>query len=185
MTTRSRCLLWMVAATLHGAGGSASGQDTPLYRDPSPTEAPRVGGPLLSPFPPLPDAAPPPPGVLGPFQPPNRGLADVAPQVPRDPLLIVPPIPPPFPAPPLPPMAVDGEVQIRRKTTIRGPKGILGRCHDWFHDVFFAPRKDPAGSTARQGLAGWFSHDDTPEGDAPHHFFKRPSWPAWPLRDTP
>jgi hypothetical protein len=185
MTTRSRCRLRLVAAAWIWANGSAFGQDTPLYRDPGPTEGPRVGGPLLSPFPPLPEAAPPPPGVLGPFQPQNHGLPDVAPEIPRDPLLTVPPIAPPLPAPPLPPIAVDGDVKIRRKTTIRGPKGVLGRCHEWFHDTFFTARKTPTGSTARHGLTGWFSHANFPEDDDSHSIFKRPSWPSWPLRDTP
>jgi hypothetical protein len=185
MTTRSRCLLWLIAAALIGADGSASGQDTPLYRDPNPNDAPRIGGPLLSPFPPLPDSVPPPPGVLGPFQPRNAGLPDVAPEIPRDPLLTVQPIPPPLPAPPLPPMAIDGDVQIRRKTTIRGPKGMLGRCHEWFYDTFLAPRKPPGASTERHGLTTWFSHVDPPEDEAPHHFFKWPTLPSWPLRDTP
>jgi hypothetical protein len=170
-----------VAAALILGSGPASGQETPLYRDPSPTESPRINGPLLAPAPSRPDVAPPPPGMLGPFQPPNRGLADVAPEIPRDPLLLVSPIEPPAPAVPMPLFAVDGDVKIRRKTTIQQPKGVLGRCHEWFHDILIGPPKSPAVATTDRGRSGWFSHEETPEGDIFQHPFK---WPTWPFRET-
>ena len=185
MTTRSRSLLWLVAA-LASVPSPSRGQDTPLYRDPSPTEGPRIGGPLLSPMPPRPGMTPPPPppSDLGPFQPSNPGPAGASPEVPRDPLLGIPPMPPPLPAIPMPPVMVGGDVQIKRKTTIRPPNGPIGRCHEWFHAALFGSHKDPVPTShPKRGFFGWFSHATEPEGDASTRVFKWPAWPSWPLQD--
>ena len=58
MTSRSRSLSWLVAAVVSTCPAPSRGQDVPLYRDPSPTEGPRIEGPLLPPrLRGLPDAA--------------------------------------------------------------------------------------------------------------------------------
>lgn len=181
MTIRSRTSLWLVAAALASVEGRALAQDVPLYRDPSPTEGPRIEGPLLAPLPPRPGPTPPPPpGGLGPFQPSNPGLASPSLEVPSDPLLGIPPMPPPLPVMPMPPMTAGDDGQFKRKTTIRPPHGPLGRCHEWFQAAFFGNHK-PQPAAPKWGLFGWLSHASDSEGDAhPRRF----NWPTWPLSDS-
>jgi hypothetical protein len=173
MTSRSRSLFWLVAvlATVLMAP-HVRAQDVPLYRDPSPMEGPRIEGPLL---PPRPSSTPPPPSSLGPFQPSNPGTAPAS-----EPLLIVHPIPPPQPAMPMPVMQLSGDVQVRRKTTIRTPNSPIVRCHKWFHEAIFGPPK-PATWTDISADRDFFSsllHPIPPEAGAP----ARPiNWPVWPL----
>jgi hypothetical protein len=182
MTARSRSLPWLVAAVLASVASTSLGQDTPLYRDPSPTEGPKVEGPLLPPVLPRPSATPSPPSTLGPFQTSNPGLSELGPpEVPHEPLLVIPPMPPPLAAMPMPPMQTGGDVQIKRKTTIRPPHGPLSRCFDWFHDNLFATHKGTVTPTsAKRGHPTWFSYDGA--DDPPPRFFKWPSWPSWPLQ---
>ncbi len=120
-------------------------QDGPLYRDPDPTDGPRVIGPLLSARPPSQNPAPPPPpSDLGPFAPPgtvgplpNLGAnAGNGPELPQQPLLIVPPAPPPLPALPQAPLFSDDQVGFQRSTQISSPHGPLGAFADWFNKVF-------------------------------------------------
>jgi hypothetical protein len=120
--------------------------DTPLYRDPDPTDGPRIYGPLLSAKPPTqqPAAPPPMPNDVGPFQPPgsvpaipNLGVtAGNGPEPVQQPLLIIPPSPPPLPALPSMPIFSENDVGQRRSTQINSPNGPLGTFADWFHKVF-------------------------------------------------
>lgn len=182
MTIRSRSYPWLVVAALAAGPSSAVGQDTPLYRDPNPSDGPRINGPLLPTMPPTPNPVPPPSSSLGAFQPADPGPA---PEIPREPLLIVAPIPPPNPATLLP-MLPAGEVEFRRKTTIRAPGGPIGQCHERFHTALFGPRKPtlttmPA--SAKHGFLWWCFHPNSAEGEAPSRPFSLPPWPSWPLQD--
>ena len=120
-------------------------QDGPLYRDPDPSDGPRIMGPLLSARPPsqLP-AAPPVPSSLGPFQP-GAGAAGLGaaagdgPEPIQQPLLEIPPSLPPLPAMPSVPTWPDGAVGTKRSTQISSPKGILGTFSDYFHECFLWP----------------------------------------------
>jgi hypothetical protein len=184
MTSRSRTFPWLVAAVLASLASPSKGQDTPLYRDPSPTEGPRIVGPLLPSVPPRPTPVPPPPSTLGPFQPSNPGSTDPAIAPPGEPLLAIPPMPPPLPAMPMAPFAAVNDVQIKRKTTIWGPRGVLGQCHEWFHAVFFGPHKAAGDPTApKRSFFGLSFHSTPPEGEAPPRLFNWPSRPVWPLSD--
>jgi len=182
MTAHSRTVSRLVAAVLISIVGAdlSSAQDTPLYRDPSPTEGPRIEGPLLAPLPPRPTSTPPPPSSLGPFQPRSQETAPALEPI-RDPLLIVQPIPPPQPAMPLAGMPPLGDVQIRRKTTIRPPNGPCGRCHEWIREALFGPPKPPVETTYNGSKQGFFFslfHLTSSEAGAPAKPF---SWPTWPL----
>ncbi len=180
MTSRSRSLPWLVAAVLASVASTLKGQDTPLYRDPSPTEGPRIEGPLLPTTPPRPPLAPP-PSSLGPFQPSDRG--DVAPEPPREPLLGVPPLPPPLPAMPMPPFQAGGDVLIRRKTTIRPPNGPLGQCHERFHTALFGPPKPSASANgSKRALFGDWQTIPT-ERDPLTRLLNGSAWPIWPFSD--
>jgi hypothetical protein len=185
MTSRSRSLPWLVAAVLASFPARSRAQDVPLYRDPSPTEGPRIEGPLL---PARPAPVPPPPGGLGPFQLPTPDLGPSTPTPPptaplREPLLGIPPMLPPLPALPMPPMQAGGDVAIKRSTMIQGPKGALGRFHEWFREACFGPaRPQVASNSPRRGLFG-LSHPASSEGEAPTRPFNWPSWPSWPLPD--
>ena len=156
---------WLVAAVLALATARSSAQempeppdprapatsavpDGPLYRDPDPSEGVRIAGPILSARPPGQLPTPPPPSSeLGPFQAPNPGAAlpglgaaaSDGPEPIRQPLLEVPPAPPPLPAMPTAPMMPDGAFGVRRSTQISSPKGPLGDVADWFHDTFLWP----------------------------------------------
>ena len=121
-------------------------QDGPLYRDPDPSEGPRIIGPLLSARPPSQLPSPPPvPSNLGPFQPgaaagPGLGAAaGDGPEPIQQPLLDIPPSLPPMPAMPSVPMWPDSSVGTRRSTQISSPKGMLGTFADWFHEIFLWP----------------------------------------------
>lgn len=124
--------------------------NTPLYRDPDPAEGPRVVGPLLSARSPAQVPTPPPmPTDAGPFQPPgtvspipNLGTgASNGPEPIHQPLLIVPPSPPPIPAlPPMPIFPDDGN-GFQRSTEIKGPKGAIGTFAEWFHQTFLWPNQ--------------------------------------------
>jgi hypothetical protein len=182
MTIRPRSPLRPALAALALALWAMPGQaqDTPLYRDPSPMEGPRIEGPLLSPLPPRASQAPPPPSSLGPFQPANSGNGTTAEPI-RDPLLIVQPIPPPLQAMPAPLMQPFGDVQVRRKTTIRPPNGPLGRCHVRLREALFGPAKPPVVTTYDSSKRGFFAGLFQPystEGTTPSSPFH---WPSWPL----
>jgi hypothetical protein len=119
--------------------------EVPLYRDPDPNEGPRVLGPLLSARAPVQQPSPPPmPTDVGPFQPPgstptlpNLGTnAGNGPEPVQQPLLIIPPAPPPLPALPPVPIFSDEDTGIRRSTEIKSPNGPLGVFADWFHKTF-------------------------------------------------
>lgn len=111
-------------------------QDPPLYRDPDPSEGARVVGPLLSPRLPVQlPSTPPPVSSSGPFQ--ASGVPALDPI--SEPLLGVPPMLPPLPATPLMRMLPDSAFGMTRTTQIRGPNGVLGRFHEWFHDTVFGP----------------------------------------------
>jgi hypothetical protein len=186
MTSRSRSLPLLVVAVLATCPAPSRGQDVPLYRDPSPTEGPRIEGPLLPARPVRPALVPPPPSGLGPFQAvtPDLDASTIAPppaEPLREPLLGVPPMPPPLPALPMPPMRAGGDVEFKRTTMIRGPNGVLGRFHEWFHDAFFGTNR-PTGTPIqpRRGFFGVF-HPASSEGDSPTRLFNWPAWPAWPL----
>jgi hypothetical protein len=183
MTSRFRSLPWLVAALLASVALPSKGQDTPLYRDPSPTEGPRIEGPLLPSAPPGPTSTPPPPppSALGPFQSSNPN--SVAP--PGEPLLGIAPLPPPLPALPMAPFAGAGDVLVRRKTTIRPPNGPLCRCHEWFRDAVFGPPKPSATATGpKRGYHGdWYSIP--PEGDTLTRLLNWQAWSIWPFSDGP
>jgi hypothetical protein len=185
MTSRFRTFPWLVATVLAGLATPSKGQDTPLYRDPSPTEGPRIVGPLLPSLPPRPTSIPAPPSGLGPFQPTNPNSTDPTIAPPGEPLLAIPPIAPPLPAMPMPPFAVVNDVQIKRKTTIRGPRGVLGQCHEWFHAVFFGSHKTLGDPTVpkRSFFERSFHSTTTTEAEAQPRLFNWPSWPVWPLSD--
>jgi hypothetical protein len=114
-----------------------------LYRDPDPSDGPRVFGPLLSARPPS-QLPPPPPTSSGPFQPPgtvvpipNLGTnAGNGPEPVQQPLLIIPPSPPPMPALPPMPTIPDDQFGQSRSTQIASPNGPIGTFADWFHKVF-------------------------------------------------
>jgi Protein of unknown function (DUF1207) len=153
---------WLVLVLLALASASCLGQDTarlpdpepqaaspsqdgPLYRDPDPSEGPRIIGPLLSARPPSQFPAPPPvPSNLGPFQPgagaPGLGAAaGDGPEPIQQPLLEIPPSLPPLPAMPTVPTWPDSAVGTKRSTQISSPKGILGTFSDYFHECFLWP----------------------------------------------
>jgi hypothetical protein len=137
-----RARAWVVAALLGLASATSSAQDGPLYRDPDPSEGARIEGPLLSARPPVQlPTPPPPPDNLGAFRP-GPGLGAAAgdgPEPVREPLLVVPPSPPPLPAMPMAPTLPDGSFGASRSTRIRSPKGLLGQCADSFHEAFLWP----------------------------------------------
>jgi len=139
---------WLVLALLGLGSGSTRGQDAPLYRDPDPSEGPRIVGPLLSARSPSQVPTPPPiPGALGPFQAPAEGAAlpglgaaaGDGPEPIQQPLLVIPPSQPPLPAMPTVPMLPEGSFGTTRTTQIRSPHGVLGTFADWFHDTFLWP----------------------------------------------
>lgn len=181
MTSRSRSLPWLIAVVLATASARARAQDTPLYRDPSPAEGPRIEGPILPPRAARSGQEPPPPSGLGPFQSSNPDAPVPAAAGPlREPLLVVPPTQPPLPALPMPAMQPVGDVEFRRKTTIRPPDGPLGRFHCWFREAVFGPPRPPGAPEApKRGLFGLF-HPTPSEDDAPPRLF-RFNWPSWPL----
>jgi hypothetical protein len=191
MMSRSRSVPWLVAAVLALPSARSLAQDAPLYRDPSPTEGPRIMGPLLPARPSVPGSMPPPPSNLGPFQPStpspdSPGVATAAPaseglESLREPLLAIPPMPPPLPALPIPPMSSGDVVEVKRTTKIRGPNGVLGRFHDWFRDAIYGPTRPPAASTVpRRSFFGGF-RPTTPPSDGSNRLINWPTWPAWPL----
>jgi hypothetical protein len=180
MTSRCRSP-WLVAATLAALSSSASAQDTPLYRDPSPTEGPRIAGPLLAPIAPRSSQTPPPPGGLGPFQPSNTGDAAPLPEPAREPLLGVSPMLPPLPSMPPPMFQAAPDVQIKRKTTIRPPHGPLGRCYDWFREAVFGPPQPTMAKAPKRSFLARCFHPEPVEEEAPPRLFNWPSWPTWPL----
>ncbi len=151
MTRRPRILALLTSSFLIAvAPGRSPAQDAPLYRDPSPDEGARVRGPLLPARPPRP-TPPPAPSGLGPFQeasqganPPADASRPAAPTGPREPLLVVAPMPPPLPALPMPMTAAGETVEVRRTTRIRGPGGPFGRLHEWFRESLFGPPRPSA-----------------------------------------
>ncbi len=122
-------------------------QDGPLYRDPDPTDGARIIGPLLSAKPPSQIPAPPPTTEVGPFQPPGSlpsppslgANANNGPEPVQQPLLIIPPSPPPMTALPALPMFPENQAGIQRTTQIASPHGPLGAFADWFHKIFLWP----------------------------------------------
>jgi hypothetical protein len=120
-----------------------SAPDGPLFRDPDPSDGPRVFGPLLSAKPPS-QLPPPPPTTGGPFGPPgapspmpNLGEnAGNGPEPVQEPWLVIPPTPPPLPA--LPPMPTfnEGQASQTRSNQILSPNGPIGVFADWFHKTF-------------------------------------------------
>ena len=178
---------WLVAATLGlglaPAGASAQdlpalpkpqptlpleSRDAPLYRDPDPSEGPRIQGPVLSARPPSQlSTPPPPPSNLGPFQGPGPGSPSPGgtggggPEPIQQPLLEVPPTLPPLPAPLMAPMLPDDAFGMKRTTFIQKPNGALGRFADWFHDLLRGPTGPPAPTANRR------------------HFFGIPLWPTF------
>ncbi len=144
-TIRLVAALWLALGA-----GRAGAQEGPIPPDPDPSEGFRIEGPLLSARPPSQEPTPPPPpDALGPFRagPPgsvSAPLSDAAGDGPepirQEPLLVVPPSPPPIPAP----MAGDATLPdsafgSRRSTQIGQPRGALGSTlggfNRWFNET--------------------------------------------------
>src|SRR5947209_6554110 len=139
---------WLAAVLVAACTGRAGAQSSgPIIPDPDPSVGLRVEGPLLSARPPGQVPAPP-PNNPGPFQPvvPGSGPAtpgDAAlenPEPTQQPLLIVPPAPPPLPIlPPGVPVLPDSAFGTNRSTQIHGPVGLLahgmGGFSRWFCDT--------------------------------------------------
>jgi len=186
MTSRSRTFPWLVATVLACLASPSKGQDAPLYRDPSPTEGPRIEGPLLPSTPPRPGSTPPPPSSLGPFQPANPSSAAPALAPPGEPLLGIPPIAPPLPAIPMQPFSSGGDVLVRRKTTLWSPRGAIGQFHERFHVALFGPPKPSSATGLKrlffgESLGEW--QTIPPEGDILTRLLNWPAWPIWPIAD--
>jgi hypothetical protein len=123
--------------------------DGSLFRDPDPSDGPRVFGPLLSAKPPT-QLPPPPPDSNGPFQPPGTvapipnlgGGAGNGPEPVQQPLLVIPPAFPPLPALPPPPNFNDDQLGPRRTTHIQDPNGPIGVFANWFHKTFLWQGQD-------------------------------------------
>jgi hypothetical protein len=120
-----------------------SAPDGPLFRDPDPSDGPRVFGPLLS-AKPLSQLPPPPPtsgspfGTQGAVAPmPNLGAnAGNGPEPVQEPWLVIAPTPPPLPALPPMPSFNEGQASQSRSNQILSPNGPIGDFADWFHKVF-------------------------------------------------
>jgi len=124
--------------------GRASAQDEPGLPEPSPIGGLRVEGPLLSARVPSQAPTPPPPSTSGAFGPGPAPLSDAAGDGPepirQQPLLIVPPGPPPLPAsPPGEVLLPDSAFGPRRSTRIQQPRGAFGQATNdlsrWFNDT--------------------------------------------------
>ena len=64
-------------------------------------------------------------------------------------------------------MLPDDAFGMKRTTLIRRPNGVLGRCSDWFHDLFRDPAGPPAPVAQRR------------------HFFGIPLWPTFAGNSPP
>lgn len=162
-TLRWACLASALVAAL---AGRADAQGGPILPDPDPTAGLRVEGPLLSSRPPGTVPAPPPTDP-GPFRPvdPAPGsatleeAATLGPEPIQEPLLIVPPTPPPLPAMPIGgPMLPDSAFGTSRSTQIEAPVGVIGQTMN--------------------GISGWF-HENLLWGDTPYKYVPIPSSLLW------
>ena len=136
----------MALITLGAGRATAQTQEIPPIPEPDPTVGYRVVGPLLSARSPSQNPVPPPSSDPGPFQaevpgssnPPLGDAAGDGPEpVPREPLLVVPPSPPPLPA--LPPGETTWPASAfgtSRTTQIEQPVGPLGEYSRWFNKNF-------------------------------------------------
>ena len=151
MTSRHRSPIagfLLLAGLLATLSSQANAQESSIAPDPDPSQGVRIMGPLLSSRPPsqYPTPAPPPPMTPGPFQsdvpgsgqPPLGNAAGDGPEpIGSQPLLVVPPSPPPMPAMiPGDGMLPDSAFGQSRSTQIRNPGGAFGGAYQAFSDTF-------------------------------------------------